>query len=193
MQQITCNVPSINRRDRLSTRAAPGDKNSLAYWWQDVHPLRVVWNFICIYIAKYAPSLMMKRFFLRLTGMKVGHEVSFGLACTIDVFFPNLVDVGDNSIIGFNSVVLAHEYMVKERRIGPVKIGRNVSIGANVTILPGVVIGDGATISAMSLVNKDIPPGEFWGGIPVKKIERKAESGEPSDESNHLSTPSTSL
>jgi acetyltransferase-like isoleucine patch superfamily enzyme len=163
----------MSRRDRLHIRTAPGDKNSLAYWWQDVHPLRVVWNFLCIYAAKYAPSLMMKRGLLRLTGMKVGHEVSFGLACTIDVFFPNLVEVGDNSIIGFNSVVLAHEYMVKERRIGPVKIGRDVSIGANVTILPGVVIGDGAMISAMSLVNKDVPPGEFWGGIPIRKLDVK--------------------
>lgn len=167
----------MNRRDRLHVRAAPSDKNSLAYWWQDVHPLRVVWNFLCIYAAKYAPSLTMKRTLLRLTGMKVGHEVSFGLACTIDVFFPHLVEVGDNSIIGFNSVVLAHEYMVKERRIGPVKIGRDVSIGANVTMLPGVVIGDGATISAMSLVNKDVPAGEFWGGIPIRPLKRSDDSG----------------
>jgi acetyltransferase-like isoleucine patch superfamily enzyme len=187
MQYALCTMHTMSRRDRLHTRAAPGDKNSLAYWWQDVHPLRVVWNFLCIYAAKYAPSLMMKRGFLRLTGMKVGREVSFGLACTIDVFFPNLVEVGDNSIIGFNSVVLAHEYMVKERRIGPVKIGRDVSIGANVTILPGVVIGDGAMISAMSLVNKDVPPGEFWGGIPIRKLERsegdealRAKSEDPS-------------
>ncbi len=187
MQYVTCNVPPTNRRDRLNTRTTPGDKNSLAYWWQDVHPLRVIWNFVLIYAAKYAPSLMMKRGFLRLTGMKVGREVSFGLACTIDVFFPNLVDVGDNSIIGFNSVVLAHEYMVKERRIGPVKIGRDVSIGANVTILPGVVIGDGATISAMSLVNKDVPPGEFWGGIPIRKLERREASGEQNAEYNDLS------
>lgn len=161
----------MSRRDRLQTRTAPGDKNTLAYWWQDVHPLRVVWNFLMIYAAKYAPSLWIKRVLLRLTGMNVGREVSFGLACTIDVFFPNLVEVGDNSIIGFNSVILAHEYMVKERRIGPVKIGRDVSIGANVTILPGVVIGDGAMISAMSLVNKDVPPGEFWGGIPIRPLE----------------------
>ncbi len=159
-----------HRRNRLNTRSFGGTKNSLAYWWKDVHPLRVVWNFLLIYASKYAPSLRMKRGLLRLTGMKIGHEVSMGLAVTIDVFFPNLVEIGENSIVGYNSVILAHEYMVKERRIGPVKIGRDVSIGANVTILPGVVIGDGATVSAMSLVNKDIPPGEFWGGIPVRKL-----------------------
>lgn len=159
-----------HRRERLETRRSPDWKNSLAYWHRDVHPLRVVWNFLCIYAAKYAPSLTLKRGLLRLTGMTVGREVSFGLAVTIDVFFPNLVTVGDNAIIGYNSVVLAHEYMLHERRIGPVVIGSNVSIGANVTILPGVVIGDGATVSAMTLVNCDIPPGEFWGGIPARKL-----------------------
>lgn len=159
-----------HRRERLEVRRSPDDRNSLAHWRGDVHPLRVVWNFLCIYAARYAPSLAMKRLLLRLTGMRVGREVSFGLAVTIDVFFPNLVTVGDNTIIGYNSVVLAHEYMLRERRIGPVVIGAEVSIGANVTVLPGVVIGDGATVSAMSLVNHDIPPGEFWGGVPARKL-----------------------
>lgn len=165
-----------HRRERLVTHRSPDWKNSLAHWRRDVHPLRVVWNFLCIYGAKYAPSLAAKRALLRLTGMKVGREASFGLAVTIDVFFPNLVTVGDNSIIGYNSVILAHEYMLRERRIGPVRIGSNVSIGANVTILPGVVIGDGATVSAMTLVNSDIPPGEFWGGVPARRL--RADAGE---------------
>ena len=47
---------------------------------------------------------------------------------------------------------------------------RNVLIGANSTILPGVEIGDGAIVSAASLVNRDIPPGVFAGGNPVKII-----------------------
>jgi acetyltransferase-like isoleucine patch superfamily enzyme len=130
----------------------------------------VVWNFIWIYLAKYSPSLALKRLFLRRTGMHVGRAVSVGLAVVFDIFYPEQIEIEENSIIGYNSVVLAHEFMVGEWRKGPVSIGRNVSIGANVTILPGVIIGDGATISAMSLVNKDIPPGELWGGVPVRKL-----------------------
>jgi len=69
--------------------------------------------------------------------------------------------------------VLAHEFMVDEWRKGPVVIGKNVSIGANCTILPGVVIGDGATVSAMSLVNRDVPPGAFVGGVPARELRRE--------------------
>jgi acetyltransferase-like isoleucine patch superfamily enzyme len=33
-----------------------------------------------------------------------------------------------------------------------------------------VVVGAGATVSAMSLVNRDVPPGAFVGGIPIKRL-----------------------
>jgi len=162
--------PVQHRRERLYISPSLGTENSLSYWWKTVHPLRVVWNFIWIYLAKYCPSLAVKRMLLRRTGIKVGGAVSVGLAVVFDLFYPEEIHIGDNSIIGYNSVVLAHEFMVDEWRKGPVRIGKNVSIGANVTILPGVVIGDGATVSAMSLVNKDIPPGELWGGVPVRNL-----------------------
>lgn len=162
--------PESSRKERLFISPSLGPENSLSYWWKTVHPLRVAWNVVLIYLARYSPSLALKRSLLRLTGMRVGNTVSVGLAVVFDVFYPEQIEIGNNSIIGYNSVVLAHEFMVKEWRKGPVRIGRDVSIGANVTVLPGVVIGDGATVSAMSLVNRDIPPGEFWGGIPARQL-----------------------
>ena len=51
-----------------------------------------------------------------------------------------------------------------------VKIGKNVMIGANSTIIAGVTIGNNSTVSACSLVNKDVKPYTFVGGIPIKVI-----------------------
>lgn len=96
--------------------------------------------------------------------------MSFGLGSVLDIFFPQLITVGDDSIIGYNTVILAHEFLVDELRVGPVTIGQRVMIGANVTILPGVNIGDRAVISACSLVNTDVPPGSFVGGVPARPI-----------------------
>ena len=41
-------------------------------------------------------------------------------------------------------------------------------IGANSTILPGVKIGDGAIVSAATLVHKDVPAGAMVGGNPMQ-------------------------
>jgi galactoside O-acetyltransferase len=47
---------------------------------------------------------------------------------------------------------------------GPVAIGIAALIGAHSVILPGVEIGDGASVGALSLVAKSIPPGGLARG-----------------------------
>jgi len=156
------------RKERLTVHPVEGEYNSLQYWTKAAHPLKVIRNFILIYLCRYLPSENLKNVLFRWTGMKVGKRVSAGLMSMFDIFFPEMITIGANSIIGYNSVILGHEFLLREWRTGPVIIGQDVVIGANVTILPGVVIGDGATISAMSLVNKDVPPGVVVGGVPIK-------------------------
>ena len=111
----------------------------------------------------------------RMIGVKVGRNASVGLGVMLDVFFPEQIEIGDNVVIGYNTTVLGHEFLVREWRIGHVVIEKDVTIGANCTILPGVIIGEGSTVSAMSLVNCDIPPYSFWGGVPVREIRPAAE------------------
>lgn len=145
-------------------------RNSLLEWHKAKNPLRVVLNFLLIYSARYAPSLRVKNFLYRLTGMRVGGDVAVGLGAVFDIFFPELIEIGDNCIIGYGATILAHEFLHKEWRIGKVKIGKNVLIGANSTVLAGVSIGDNSRISACSLVNSDIPPNSFYAGVPAKKM-----------------------
>ena len=148
-------------------------KNSLLYWHKAKSPLAVAYNFVLIYLAKYVPSLLLKRVLYRMTGMKVGRDAAVGLGVTMDVFFPELIEIGENSIVGFNATILAHEFLQEELRVGRVVIGKDSMIGANSTVLPGVKIGDGAKISAMSLVNRDVKRNEFAGGIPVRTIRKR--------------------
>lgn len=107
--------------------------------------------------------------------MKVGDQTSFALMVMLDVMFPEKISVGKNTVIGYNTTILAHEYLIKEYRLGTVEIGDEVLIGANSTILPGVTIGDGAIVSAGTLVHKDVPAGAFVGGNPMKIIYTKEE------------------
>lgn len=54
-------------------------------------------------------------------------------------------------------------------------IGKHVVIGSNSVILPGVILTDGCSVGAMSLVNKSVDGPYIMAGIPIKKIkERKS-------------------
>ncbi|MEK3937375.1 acyltransferase [Sporosarcina sp. FSL W7-1349] len=161
---------------RTERHPAKNGANSLWHIYKTVPFLKVAKNFIIIQLARYTPFMSVKNFLYRtFLGMKVGRKTSFALMVFPDVMFPERIRVGDNSIIGFNTTILAHEYLIEEYRIGDVVIGDNVLIGANTTILPGVEIGDGAIVSAASLVNSDIPPGAFAGGNPARVIFTKEE------------------
>jgi len=121
-------------------------------------------------LARISPSLGLKLWLYRMMGIRVGSNVSVALEVTMDVFFPQLIEIGDNTIIGFNTTILCHEFLIKEYVTGPVVIGRDVMVGANTTILPGVTIANGSVVSAHSLVNSDIEG--FVGGVPARPLVR---------------------
>lgn len=147
-----------------------GKYNSVWYWKQIVSPSRIIFNYLLMSLARISPSLHLKHLLYRKMGIKIGRNVSIGLEVNMDVFFPHLIEIGDNTIIGFNSTILCHEFLIREHVTGPVIIGKDVMIGANTTILPGVTIADGAVVSAHSLVNSDIKG--FSGGVPARPIKQ---------------------
>ncbi len=50
----------------------------------------------------------------------------------------------------------------------PIVIEENVWIAAKATVLKGVHVGAGAVLAASAVVNKPVPAGELWGGVPAK-------------------------
>lgn len=58
----------------------------------------------------------------------------------------------------------------------PVVIGRHVIIGSGSVILPGVVLGDGAAIGALSLVKDNCDNFYIYAGNPLKKIKQRTQN-----------------
>lgn len=54
----------------------------------------------------------------------------------------------------------------------PVHIKKKAFIGGHSIILKGVTIGEGAVIAAGSVVSKNIPDYEVWGGNPIKFLKK---------------------
>ncbi|WP_110112492.1 acyltransferase [Bacillus sp. CGMCC 1.16541] len=161
---------------RKTTRYPVEGANSLWHVYKTVPFWKVVKNFVVIQLARYTPFLSMKNWLYRkLLRMDIGSQTSFALMVMLDIMFPEKIKVGRNTVIGYNTTILAHEYLITEYRLGDVIIGDEVMIGANSTILPGVVIGNGAIVSAGTLVHKDVPEGAFVGGNPMRVIYTKEE------------------
>lgn len=53
-------------------------------------------------------------------------------------------------------------------------IGRHCLVGAGTVILPGVHLGDGVCVGALSLVKKDLEPWKIYAGIPCRLLRERS-------------------
>lgn len=137
-----------------------------------------------IQLSSWLHSKKIRPQLLRLTGMKIGKS-HIGEQVIFDSLYPENIEIGDYSAITMRCIILTHFVEVAEKteknkggRIfvkGKVKIGNNVFIGAQTVICKPVTIGDDCIIAAGSVVVKDIPAGEIWGGVPAKFIKKRPE------------------
>lgn len=148
--------------------------NSLWQLYQTISFWKVFYQTCVIWFARYIPWFRLKNWVYRtLLKMKIGDQTAIAFMVMFDLLYPEKISIGQNTIIGYNTTILTHEYLINEYRIGEVKIGDHVMIGANTTILPGVEIGDHAIVGAGAVVTRDIPPNHFAFGCPLEIRELK--------------------
>lgn len=121
-------------------------------------------------IGKHTYGLSPRNFFLftKNDRVQIGKFCSFAHGVTI-------VASGEHNHAAVSTFPFYANWLEKgpERDTltkGPVTIGNDVWVGINATILSGVTIGDGAVVSACSLVVKDVPPYAIVGGVPAKVL-----------------------
>ncbi|OGX11855.1 MAG: hypothetical protein A2351_07715, partial [Omnitrophica bacterium RIFOXYB12_FULL_50_7] len=54
------------------------------------------------------------------------------------------------------------------------QVGDGAYLGAGCTVIKGAKIGAKAVVGANALVNRDIPAGETWVGVPAMQMKRRA-------------------
>lgn len=102
------------------------------------------------------------------------------------IYCLNRVEIGNHVLIGADTIIMDNNFHSLDYSIrgtskegyhhkgtintAPVIISDNVFIGTRCIINKGVCIGEGAIVAAGSVVVKDIPAWEVWGGNPAKFI-----------------------
>ncbi len=107
--------------------------------------------------------------FYRGMGMKIGKDT---LITTTRIMDCDMIEIGDNCVIGGGAALSAHTGEKGRGVLKPVRLGNRVTIGADTMVLPGAVIEDNVIVGSNSLVPKDanLEGNAIYGGIPVKKI-----------------------
>jgi acetyltransferase-like isoleucine patch superfamily enzyme len=160
------------RSDRLTRTPTPGPRNSLWSWTDAKPPLRVVLNYLLVWVARVVPSLRARGWALRRLGASVAPGVAWGLEATPDVFWPELITLREDAVVGYDATLLCHEFLQTEYRTGEVVVGERAMVGAGAVVLPGVEIGADARVAANSLVADDVPSGATAAGVPAEVVSR---------------------
>lgn len=115
------------------------------------------------------PGFKIRKKLYHLLGVNLHPNIKFiGLDTYIDDVFPELISIGEQTVIALKSTILAHDDA--DHTVAKVNIGQHVFIGTGAIILPGVDIGDHAIIAAGAVVNKDVPSHTTVGGVPAKVL-----------------------
>ena len=110
--------------------------------------------------------------------LSIGNNVGISnstIYCCKSIIIEDNVFIGGNTKIydtdfhslNFNKRISKND---DDIQTAPVKICRNTFIGGHSIILKGVTIGEFSIIGAGSVVTKEVPPNQVWGGNPAKFI-----------------------
>lgn len=167
--------------------------NRAANIWLEFEVMLLRW-------AGHIPLHHVRRFFYRLSGIKIGRGSTIHMWTTF--FDPRNIRIGKDTIVGENALLdgrdkliigdhvdIASDVMIynSEHNIhsehfadsnsvtmAPIIIEDYVFIGPRVIILPGVTIKRGAVVGAGAVVVRDVAERMIVGGVPAKEIgERK--------------------
>jgi acetyltransferase-like isoleucine patch superfamily enzyme len=119
-------------------------------------------------VALYIPGATTTRVWLhRRRGVQIGDGTFISTAVILETERPDLISIGQRTSIGIRAVIVAHFWS----QLG-VEIGDDVFVGPGVIIMPNVKIGDGAVITAGSVVTKSVPELTMVRGNPAEPIAR---------------------
>jgi len=140
-----------------------------AWRWASFNALTLVFRFTFVNWVRVTPLLPL---YHRLMGARIGRRVQINTGVVAD---QNLIEIGDDTVIGGDVTLVCHSAERGRLVTAPVRIGSGVTIGLMAVVFPGCVIGDGAIVAAGAVLSKGtrVGPGEIWAGVPARRVGRR--------------------
>ena len=119
-------------------------------------------------------SIQEPFYFTGFNQIEIGEKVSF--AAFVHIWGEGSVKIGNNVMKASHTAITSITHNPKNQLFNTenicrkVVIGNNVWIGAHTVIFPGVKIGDNCIIGAGAIINKNIPEGTVYAGVPAKEL-----------------------
>jgi hypothetical protein len=162
-------VMTVTLRSILNLKLKEGEYEYLsleAVKWALVNAMTLWVNVMFIDFMRLTPLLPL---FYRLMGAKIGKRVQINTKHLADV---SLMEIGDDSVIGGDAVILGHIVEGGKLKLKKVTIGHRVTIGLESLVMPGCRLGDGSTIAARSVLTKDtvVPENAVFTGVPATGV-----------------------
>ena len=159
------------RHYTFSGLGAPEEKNSINWRTVNLSPGRRILVLVLVAVSFLMKGTPLKNRLYRLMGAHIGRNVEIMQLAWLDHFRPELIFIGDNTLLGAYTRVTVHGYEGSGTfRYGIVEIGSNCTIGAgtgigpmlmedNVRTLPGTTLSPYlARVRAGSVVGYAPPP-----------------------------------
>ena len=175
----------VARRYTVSGLGAPEDKNAINWRLVNLGFWRRASLVILVAVTFLMKGTPLKNRVFRLMGVHIGRNVEIMQMAWLDHFRPELIFIGDNTLIGAYSRFTVHAYEGQGRfRYGIIEVGKNCVIGAgtgigpmliedNVRTLPGTTLSPYLVrVRAGSVVGYNPPP------VKLPEEERQARTVE---------------
>ncbi len=132
-----------------------------------IRNLRIVWESFVRFLARHAPSNLIRVSLYRSLSVAVGENTLIGGNTWIDcVYVKNKVRIGSNVLVSGHSILIAHDPW----KSGEIVIEDGAWIGVGVTIIFPVRIGRNAIVGAGAVVTEDVPLNAVAVGVPAKVV-----------------------
>jgi galactoside O-acetyltransferase len=119
-------------------------------------------------------------------GIKIGNHIHIACYASMigagEIILESFSQVSSRVVILSSSDDFSGDYLVGPTissefinvKSSPVRLLKHSVIGTGSTILPGVTIGEGAAVGAMSLVKDNVGEFEIVVGVPAKKVKDRS-------------------